>query len=551
VGRGGTLRGKADAVKRVLRVFGILALFSLASSGCDSFTDRPFRNDPGPPGQITGVRAEPGDGLVTVRWDPTYVATSYNIYLVSALTGDQVTKASGTAINVTSSSHVISGLDNNVPYHFMVTGHNGYHGEGPESVQVSATPGPISTEDLVGTWYFHTLVTGEGARWERGVLTVGDRCRTVEEPCSAAVSELQVSGSAGAPQPEGFGLSVEGDGTVSQSGAGAWTAFHGTIGSRKNMMVATWEPSAASRAITIFQRVKNPSEPEYTVDDLQGTGKTSGNGATRFAYHQLSSGSSAEWEYSNCKVGQQGQFWRDDLKDVTYWDYSTPTYKVAPLYDYLWKETSVGIDLDGLVQEYSNFGTHEVVFTGRMTADRTVVVGVSTRKDAEGADTQHFLRIVELSFRPADQALPEYTLSDLAGTYRFHELGGAGWAYGKMTITGGGETTFSEYADSDGNDYSFDGFSLRYYPDNGEHAYPDFANFATPAQDGAPHYYDEDGAPTHVYYDYWSYGRSDEPLELPISSAYHNEHGTLSYNRDLFVLTRTDAAGHSLIVGLK
>jgi hypothetical protein len=538
-----------------LRAFWILvslALGSLSSSGCKPLADKPFRYNPGLPGEITDVKAESGDGVVSLSWTATSVATSYNIYYASALTADQVTKTNGTVINVTRSSQVISGLDNNVPYSFTVTGQN-HNGEGPESSPpLTAMPGPISKADLVGTWYFHTLVTGDAARWERGVLIVGNRCKTVDEPCSSAISELETSGSVGPVTSDNFGLTVEGDRTVSQAGAEAWPAFHGIIGSRKNMMVATWEPSATSRAMTLFQRMKPSTEPEYTLEDLAGTGKA-GSGPTLLAYHQLSSGSSTEWEYSNRKIGQQGQFWRDDLRDVTDWDYSTPTYKVAPKYDYLWKNISVGIDLDGLVQEYSNFGTHDVQFIGRMTADRTVVVGVSTRKDNDGNETQPFFRIEQLCFRPADEAQPVYALSDLAGTYKFHRLDASGWAHGTLTITGNGATTFSEYADSSGKPYSFEKFTLSYYPDNGADPFPDFANFASAARDGAPQYHDASGAPYHTLYDYWSYGGIGQPLELPpVSPNYYYEHGSLSYNKDLLVLTRTDPAGYyGLIVALR
>lgn len=38
---------------------------------------------------------------------------------------------------------------------------------------------------------------------------------------------------------------------------------------------------------------------------------------------------------------------------------------------------------------------------------------------------------------------------------------------------------------------------------------------------------------------------------IPMSTHYYNEHGTLSYNRDLFVMTRTDSFGYSMIIGLK
>lgn len=552
-----------------------IALCVLFLNNCGGAGGDTWRYNPGLPDQVTGVKAESGSRLVTLSWNGDSIATSYNIYYVSSQEADAVTKTNGARLNVTQTSQVISGLDNNVTYHFMVTAAN-RNGEGVESLQASATPGPFLITDLTGSWYFHTLVSGTDARWERGKVTV-------DADGKAVISDFQDSGhydpeapdTTIAPPPE-FTFSIDGDGEIGQSGIGAWTGFHGIIGSRKNMMVATSSPAPTSRAITIFQ--KKRATDDYSEEDVSGTGSgqnpyhpyLQGNGPTRYAYHQLSSGYSTEWEYSNCKIGQHGQFWLEEYKDIIYWDYGTPTYKVAPKYDYLWKVTSIGVAPDGLVKEYSNYaavkdGIHNVVFTGRMSADKTLIIGVSTRDDGSGGQRRYFLKIMQLCFYPVDQTLPVYTLNDLAGTYKFHELasstdpGGdttASWAYGKMDITTSGVTTFPEYTDSNAVLASPDTFTLSYYPDNGIKLYTDFGNFTTPAQDGTSHYYDAEGNPYYTLYDYWSYGRTDEPLAIPIKDAdgkcyYYNEHGSLSYNRDLFVMTRTDSSGYAMVIGLK
>jgi hypothetical protein len=156
---------------------------------------------------------------------------------------------------------------------------------------------------------------------------------------------------------------------------------------------------------------------------------------------------------------------------------------------------------------------HDILFTGRMNADKTVVVGVSTRTDANGLNPQYFLRIIELCFRPADQTLTEPGLNDLKGNYRFHKLGStsstgggvaASWAYGIMNIAGSGETTFSDYFDSLGNDHLSDTFILSYYPDPNpdNKIYRDFANFTTPGQDGSSHYLDANNDLRRIYYDF-------------------------------------------------
>ncbi len=544
-----------------------------ALAGCDFTKGDSFRYDPGIPPQVIGVRAAAGDRVVTLSWTANYVATSYNVYYLSQVAGSAVSPGTGTKINTTRSSVVIGGLDNNVTYHFIVAGQN-RDGEGASSDQVSATPSPIDIASLVGNWWFHTLVTGADARWERGLVHI-------DGVGNATISSFEVSNAQGGSDtpdpPLAFKFQVKETGELTQYGAGAWSGFRGTVGSRKNMMLATYSPSPTSYALTVFQKEKAPSDPEYGIEDISGTGSgqnpydpvLQGNGPTRFAYHALSSGSSTQWEYSNCKVGMHGQYWYDEqgdrlprdsfpYKDVIYWDYSTPAYKTAPKYDYLWKVTAFGMDPTGLVEEYQNNPPHDVVFTGRMTADKTVVVGVSTRRDAGGAFTQHFLRVMQLTFRPADQALPAPSLEDLVGDYKFHRLSPSGWSYGVMSVDDSGRTTFSKYADSSGHMSLTDSFKLSYYPDNGlktnpdgSPLYTDFANYTTPAQDGRSHYYDPSGAPYVRYYDYWSYGRASDPLEIPISPYYYNEHASLSYNRDFIVLTRTDASGHSLLVGLK
>jgi fibronectin type 3 domain-containing protein len=82
-----------------------------------------------------GVSAAPGDGKVTISWNPVSGATSYKVYynaepLVS-LGG--ITNIPGT------SPQDVTGLTNDTPYYFRVTASNA-GGEGPASAQVTETP---------------------------------------------------------------------------------------------------------------------------------------------------------------------------------------------------------------------------------------------------------------------------------------------------------------------------------------------------------------------------------------------------------------------------
>jgi hypothetical protein len=500
--------------------------------------------------------------------------------------------AGWTKITVNASSCTLWGLTNNVTYYFVVTAVN-RDGEGGPSGQVTSTPGPITMADLVGTWYFHTLVSGPSARWERGTMvTDGSGNATFTEFLDSA--HYDPASDTAIPQslPAGKTLTIQGDGSITMSGAGSWPSFHGAMGSRKNMWVATWTYAVdGSKALTIFQK-KRPTD-DYSVLDVAGTGGgVTGNGPTRFAYHALNSGANIEWEYGNARVGRQGQYWKNpsppvtvftpdglnSVKDIIYWDYSTPTYKTLGGYDYLWKVTSFGMRADGMIKEFDNFGsagsrdtTHNVVFTGRMTDDKTVIVGVSTRNAIDSSSTsigtlqavsgQYYLRILQLNFIPADQSLPTYTANDLVGTYKFHEVGSsvsgggiqASWAQGRLRIDSSGVVTFSEWSDSNGLLSNAGTFSLAYYPDPGSanETFATFANFTSPNLGAGLRY-----AGSPAAYTWWN-GLTNGVQSgagvaaIPLAATYYNEHATISYNKDLLVMTRTDSLGCSIVVGLK
>jgi hypothetical protein len=587
----------------------LLCLVLTACSGGGSpFSGDSFRYDPGIPLQITGLKVSAGDQVVTLNWNPEYVATSYNVYYTTTLTNGQITKANATRLpTTTGTSFVLQGLTNNTTYYFMVSAQN-RDGEGSPSTQVFATPAPISQADLQGTWYFHTLVTGPSAKWERGTLNIDASGNVTFTEFMDSIHYNPVdTGTTPAAFPPNFILNVVDRDTLTMAGAGAWTGFHGSMGSRKNMLVGTWTYSIVdgSKAITVFQKKRTTND--YDVWDIAGTSSgqnphiptLAGNGPTRYVYHALNSGSSIQWEYVNARVGQRAQFWDpgvtplfpaglDSLKDIIYWDYSTPNYKITTQYDLLWKVNAFGIQPDGLVTEYDSYAavrdaSHNVIFTGRMTDDKTVVVGVCTMNDIPALPTsvghittipdQYYLRILQLNFIPTDQVMPTYTLNDVSGTYKFHKIGAlkdaggitrASWAYGLMQSASSGVTTFPLYVDSSSNSLVVnpEAFTLAYYPDTGSEGktWPTFANFTTPdtgAADAYSRYYNP--VTGLAYFSRWTWWNGITNLTqsgsgvrlIPMSTHYFNEHASLSYNRDLIVMTRTDAFGHSMIIGLK
>ena len=591
---------KGHATKEMIAVLCLIA--GLLLSGCgggggDPFSSPPFRYDPGLPGQVTGLQASPGDQVVTLFWNPVYVAESYDIYYAPAAAGGGPPSSGWTKFNISGgTSYAVWGLTDNVTYYFMVSAVD-RDGEGQASAEVASTPTPPSQADLAATWYFHTLVSGPSAKWERGTVVIDQSGNaTYTDFLDSAHYDPVDDSSTSQPLPPGETITLQGGGSITISG----TDFQGTMGSRKNMWVGTWTYSVdGSKALTIFQKQRPTND--YSVLDVAGTSgqnpnnpNLAGNGPTRFAYHALNSGSDIEWEYSNARVGAQGQFWSNppasdfipdganSIKDVIYWDYSTPTYKMAAGYDFMWKVTCFAMRSDGMLKEYDNFAavkdaSHNVIFTGRMTDDKTVIVGVSTKNAIPATQTstgaiqtipdQYYLRILQLNFIPTDQSLPTYTLNDVSGTYKFHEIGAvlgggnvsqASWAYGTMQITNSGVTTFPQYTDSNSVLSNPATFTFAYYPDTGSdgHTWTTFANFVTPdTGDAASRYYNA-GQPYFSVWTWWNgitngVQSGAGVQQVPMSTYYYNEHATLSYERDLLVMTRTDGFGYSMIIGLK
>ncbi|HSR12810.1 MAG TPA: fibronectin type III domain-containing protein [Thermodesulfobacteriota bacterium] len=90
-----------------------------------------------PPSAPLSVAATPGDGQVSVGWGNVGCATSYNLYWGKT---PGVSKRNGTKIANIPNPYTHVGLANGTAYYYVVTAENNF-GEGPESVQVAATPG--------------------------------------------------------------------------------------------------------------------------------------------------------------------------------------------------------------------------------------------------------------------------------------------------------------------------------------------------------------------------------------------------------------------------
>ncbi|WP_049631348.1 CAP domain-containing protein [Cellvibrio sp. pealriver] len=91
------------------------------------------------------VAIVPGNGSVTLSWNPVVGATGYRIYFASEaniIINSIASFDDGTRVDNAMSPHVINNLRNQETYYFVVTALNG-NSESIASTEVSATPGSI------------------------------------------------------------------------------------------------------------------------------------------------------------------------------------------------------------------------------------------------------------------------------------------------------------------------------------------------------------------------------------------------------------------------
>ncbi|MEK6304174.1 MAG: fibronectin type III domain-containing protein [Acidobacteriota bacterium] len=90
---------------------------------------------PTPPAAPTGLAATAGNAQVSLSWNASSGATSYNVKRSTTNGGPYSTIAPG----IGTTSYLNTGLTNGTTYYYVVSASNGA-GEGPNSSQVSATP---------------------------------------------------------------------------------------------------------------------------------------------------------------------------------------------------------------------------------------------------------------------------------------------------------------------------------------------------------------------------------------------------------------------------
>ena len=132
----------------------------------------------GPPGAPTGLSAQAGDGSVSLSWtapsfDGNSPITGYRVYRGTSPAGETLLQSVGPG-----TSFLDDTVTNGTTYYYKVSAENAL-GEGPQSVERSATPGavipptePLSTLDNFNRPDENPL--SDGGRWSNGILNSGE-----------------------------------------------------------------------------------------------------------------------------------------------------------------------------------------------------------------------------------------------------------------------------------------------------------------------------------------------------------------------------------------
>ncbi|MRR06893.1 MAG: fibronectin type III domain-containing protein [Deltaproteobacteria bacterium] len=427
-------------MRRTMRLyfnFLVIGSFCLSLWACGGSV---ARYDPGPSavsGDVSVIAS--GDRNVTLAWKEAENAAAYAIYYS---TSQGVTTDNGTKFGTTTgTSAIVTGLENDTPYYFVVVSVNS-SGESGVSNEVSGTPsalGPFEQNDLKGTWRFNILVTDSNTNtndgWMRGVITIED------SGAVAKSSFLDNTGGETAPSYLFPSLYISQSGQVRDAENPGDARFLGSLGGfQRKIIVGTLVTENDSHLLVVLLK-HDPLVTFSNVGDLAGFGGPAG-GARRFSYSQLSSGAVKEWEFAIGQIGQD--------RGVQYSLFTAPSNPETPGK----KATTLSISDDGIISETGSTVTPQPtvrIQSGVMSDDKSLIVATATDS---ANPSKYVLRIYEI-INVVPYNTNTFSLADLAGSYSIDRL-----ILGTSTLTASGVlsengvsglVSFISYQDSSGS----------------------------------------------------------------------------------------------------
>lgn len=183
-----------------LSAYLLLSLLVVSLAACSSRTETPSSSSS--PTYLTDfqLRADAGNGKVTLEWLMYPAAVSYNIYVGTS--SSSLTKITTVPASVISAPYTVTGLTNNTKYYFSVSGVNSLGVESDLAIPIFATPvdpyPPAAPENvranagdvnITVTWtpvadadYYNIYCS-----WQTSLTDMGEAVSTVNDQASNSI----------------------------------------------------------------------------------------------------------------------------------------------------------------------------------------------------------------------------------------------------------------------------------------------------------------------------------------------------------------------------
>ncbi|MBN1905799.1 MAG: PKD domain-containing protein [Deltaproteobacteria bacterium] len=231
----------------------------------------------------------------------------------------------------------------------------------------------FSQDDLAGTWYGHTLTTGNEEIWEYMTITINSQGNVISVTHTSSEGETETEYNVAT-------LGITGSGIITEATS---LSFNGVMSPDKNMVAFTETWDNSTYALTVLTK----SGGTYSQSDLTGT----------WYGHALLTGLEKGWEYGTYTINSQGNV------TETYTNSSGETETESNV-------AIISIEGNGTTSITGNTSLH-----GVMSPDKNILVLTDTWDDSSYTMT---VNVKGGGF---------FTLSDLQGYWKSFSLSSGAW----------------------------------------------------------------------------------------------------------------------------